>query len=262
MGGGFTQAIKEHITAGFAVSSTVAATRGIHDNEEVVRALGVTVQATCPEGSVPVFLADYAPEFWGGLLRQAGLPLPHLVLAAAQDHGFHTHGNRKGRMLAWTELLASSADPARWIYTTPPPSLTRLAPLHEKTGGPVADTGASALLGALCDKEVMDRSYRQGITIINVGNGHTVAALVYRGLVRGIYEHHTGMPPPLSLFAFLPFRPLLRPLPSLFVCCPWPVTFCPVFFVRCCLPFCSNSSAQESIHRYGRRTPCARRGSC
>lgn len=193
MGGGFTQAIREHIAAGLAVSSTAAATRGIHDNEEVVRALGVTVQSTCPEGSVPVFLADYAPEFWAGLLRQAGLPLPHMVLAAAQDHGFHTHGNRKGRMHAWTDLLASSSDPARWIYTTPPPSLTRLAPLHEKTGGPVADTGASALLGALCDKEVMDRSYRQGITIINVGNGHTVAALVYRGQVRGIYEHHTGM---------------------------------------------------------------------
>ena len=66
-------------------------------------------------------------------------------------------------------------------------------PLHDKTGGPVADTGASALLGALCDKEVMDRSYRQGITVINVGNGHTVAALVYKGQVRGIYEHHTGM---------------------------------------------------------------------
>ena len=66
-------------------------------------------------------------------------------------------------------------------------------PLREKTGGPVADTGASALLGALCDPEVMNRSYKQGITVINVGNGHTVAALVYRGQVRGIYEHHTGM---------------------------------------------------------------------
>ena len=75
----------------------------------------------------------------------------------------------------------------------PPPALTRLVPLHEKTGGPVADTGTSALLGALCDSEVMDRSFREGITVINVGNGHTVAALVYRGQVRGIYEHHTGM---------------------------------------------------------------------
>ena len=41
--------------------------------------------------------------------------------------------------------------------------------------------------------EVMKRSWREGITIINVGNSHTVAALVYQGQVRGIYEHHTGM---------------------------------------------------------------------
>ena len=142
---------------------------------------------------MPVFLTDYSPEFWGGLLRHAGLPLPHMVLAAAQDHGFHAHGNRQARMRAWTDLLTTSSDPARWIYETPPPALTRLVPLREKTGGPVADTGASALLGALCDQEVMDRSYKQGITLINVGNGHTVAALVYRGQVRGIYEHHTGM---------------------------------------------------------------------
>ncbi len=57
----------------------------------------------------------------------------------------------------------------------------------------MADTGTCALLGALCVPEVMKRSWREGITIINVGNSHTVAALVYQGQVRGIYEHHTGM---------------------------------------------------------------------
>ena len=57
----------------------------------------------------------------------------------------------------------------------------------------MADTGTCALLGALCVPEVMKRSWREGITIVNVGNSHTVAALVYQGQVRGIYEHHTGM---------------------------------------------------------------------
>lgn len=193
MGGGFSQAIKEHLAAGFKVWATPAASRGIHDSEDVVRAMGVEFCATCPVGCVPVFLSDYGPDFWAGLLRISGLPQPHMVLAAAQDHGHHVEGNRQGRMLMWNRLLAESADPASWIYSTPPPSLTRLQPLHDKTGGPVADTGASALLGALCDSEVMNRSYREGITVINVGNGHTVAALVYKGLVRGIYEHHTGM---------------------------------------------------------------------
>ena len=193
MGGGFTQAIKEHLAAGLAVFSTAPATRGIHDSEDVVRALGVTISANCPENCVPVFLTDYAPDCWAGILRLASLPQPHLVLAAAQDHGFHVYNNRQGRMRGWSDLLTASADPTSWIHAAPPPSLTRMQALHEKTGGPVADTGTSALLGALCDPAVLERSFRQGLTIVNVGNGHTVAALLYQGKVRGIYEHHTGM---------------------------------------------------------------------
>lgn len=193
MGGGFAQAVREHLAAGLPVASTAAATRGIHDNEDVVRGMGVAVCAQCPEKSVPVCLSDYAPDFWASLLRLSGLPLPHLVLGAAQDHGFHAQGNRQGRMCFWQKELASSPCPTRWIHPVPPASLTRLVALHEKTGGPVADTGTSVLLGALCDAAVMERSFREGITVVNVGNGHTIAALVYRGHVRGLYEHHTGM---------------------------------------------------------------------
>lgn len=60
MGGGFTQAVREHLAAGLPVASTAAATRGIHDNEDVVRGMGVTVCSQCPEKSVPVCLSDYA----------------------------------------------------------------------------------------------------------------------------------------------------------------------------------------------------------
>lgn len=193
MGGGFGQALKEHVAAGLSAASTAEAARAIHDNEEVVSGMGVNIRPLCPENSVPVYLTDYAPEFWAGMLRLSSLPQPHLVLAAAQDHGFHAQGNRRGRMQAWRDLLASSPDPAAWIHDAPDATLTRLVALHEKSGGPVADTGTCALLGALSEPEVLERSFREGITIINAGNSHTVAALVYQGKVRGIYEHHTGM---------------------------------------------------------------------
>ena len=193
MGGGFSQALREHLAAGLPAAATPDAARAIHDNEDVVRGMGVELRTDCPPKSVPVFLTDYAPEFWAGLLHLSGLPQPHLVLAGAQDHGYHAHGNRQGRMQAWRDLLAASADPSSWMYSVPPPSLTRLWALHEKTGGPVADTGACALLGALCEPEVLECSFRERITVINVGNSHTVAALVYQGQVRGIYEHHTDM---------------------------------------------------------------------
>jgi len=196
MGGGFGRALQEHLAAGLAVWATPAAAAAIHDNMDVVLHMGVQLAECCPADCAPVHLSDYSPDFWAALLRQAGLPLPHLVLAGAQDHGLHPEGNRLGRMRTWTDLLADSAEPARWIYATPPAQLTRLVALHHKTGGPVADTGTCALLGALCDPDVLARSCREGITVINAGNGHTVAALVYQGRVRGIYEHHTGMRSP------------------------------------------------------------------
>lgn len=193
MGGGFGQAVREHIAAGLKISATVAASRALHDREDVVCGMGVELAEDCPAGYVPLFLTDYSPEFWASLLRHAGLPQPHLTLAAAQDHGEHGQGNRAGRMRIWQELLQKSASPEAWIHEAVPPLLTRLRALREKTGGPVADTGVSVLLGALSEPEVMERSFREGITIVNVGNGHTVAALVYKGIVRGVYEHHTGM---------------------------------------------------------------------
>lgn len=193
MGGGFGQAVREHIAAGLKISATVAASRALHDREDVVCGMGVELAEDCPAGHVPLFLTDYSPEFWASLLRHGGLPQPHLTLAAAQDHGEHGQGNRAGRMRIWQALLQKSASPEAWIHEAVPPLLTRLRALREKTGGPVADTGVSVLLGALSEPEIMERSFREGITIVNVGNGHTVAALVYKGIVRGVYEHHTGM---------------------------------------------------------------------
>jgi len=48
----------------------------------------------------------------------------------------------------------------------------------------VMDTSFSAILG--CIDEVDGPSL-----IVNVGNGHTVAALLIEGRIEGLYEHHT-----------------------------------------------------------------------
>ncbi|MEG2173636.1 MAG: DUF1786 domain-containing protein [Desulfovibrionaceae bacterium] len=193
MGGGFTRALQAHTAAGLAVALSPEAACAVHDSPEMVRSMGFSISHHCPEGAVAVAISDYSPAHWEGLLRQAGLPLPHRVVAAAQDHGIHEAGNRQGRMRHWRGLLDVSPHPADWIYTVPPPNLTRLVALHAVTGGPVADTGTAALLGALCLPEVRDRSQREGVTIVNIGNSHCVAALVYQQRILGIYEHHTGM---------------------------------------------------------------------
>ena len=57
----------------------------------------------------------------------------------------------------------------------------------------MADTATAAVLGALAAPEVAKRSQRQGVTVVNVGNSHVAAFLVFKGRILGVYEHHTGM---------------------------------------------------------------------
>ena len=62
IGGGCTQAVREHLAAGLSVASTTAASRGLHDAVEVVEGMGVQLREQCPEGYVPLFLTDYTEE--------------------------------------------------------------------------------------------------------------------------------------------------------------------------------------------------------
>ncbi len=192
MGGGFFRAVKTHLEAGYKVYCSLSASAALHDDLERVKVMGIEICEQSPKGAVPIFLSDYSPTFWQHTLQHLGLPLPHVVLAAAQDHGVHPQGNRAGRMLAWRTLLEHSNNPKEWLYNSAPTELTRLRTIQQFSGGPVADTGTAAILGALCVSEVRERSMREGITIINVGNSHMVAALVYQEQVLAIFEHHTG----------------------------------------------------------------------
>jgi uncharacterized protein (DUF1786 family) len=60
------------------------------------------------------------------------------------------------------------------------------------------DTGASAILGALMDPWISQRE-GEGVTVVNVGNEHTVAALIKGEKLWGVYEHHTSLMTPEKL---------------------------------------------------------------
>lgn len=192
MGGGFGHALRAHLAAGLPASATETAAKSIHHDPEAVINMGIQIAEFCPPGSVPIHTGDFDPAFWACLLRETDLPAPHMILACAQDHGNPAEGARTGRMHAWRALLQENNDPATWIYEKAPEKLTRLKSLQQCTGGPVADSATCAILGALCEPSVFERCGREGVTIINAGNTHTLAALVYRAKVCGIYEHHTA----------------------------------------------------------------------
>ena len=196
MGGGLGRAFRKHLDRGGKAAAHPHAALTLNDDLERVRAMGVDISETCPEGYAPVRMADYDPDWWAALLKAAGVEAPTLVAACAQDHGHHPgSSNRLGRFKLWERLLLEAGGhPQALVFDRPPVELTRLEDLHQAIGrGPVADTGAAACLGALFMAEVEELSNRRGITVVNIGNSHTVAFLVFQGRILGVYEHHTGM---------------------------------------------------------------------
>ena len=203
MGGGFKGVLREYLRQGGFAAAHPRAAEALADSEDKVRNMGVAIRESRPEGYAAVKLADYEPGFWDGFLAQLDLPAPDLVLAAVQDHGYHPQGsNRLGRFAVWQRLLRESEGrPEAFLFRDPPQELTRLRSLHEAIGhGVVADTGVAAALGALSVTEVERASREGGACVVNVGNSHSIAFLVLDGAIRGIYEHHTGLLGPQTLW--------------------------------------------------------------
>jgi uncharacterized protein (DUF1786 family) len=60
------------------------------------------------------------------------------------------------------------------------------------------DTGAAAICGALEDPALAALK-EKGLVIVNLGNSHTLIALVQGGKLPGLCEHHTSMLTPSKL---------------------------------------------------------------
>ena len=195
MGGGVTRFVRAHLQAGLAVAATSSAAYTMADDLSRVEAMGVTLADACPDGHAPVRLTDFDEAWWRKFFEAAELDWPDAVAACAQDHGFHPGAsNRRGRFELWRSLLDEGGErPEALVYDTPPSSLTRLADLQADIGGgPVADTGAAAVLGALYVNDIEAQARREGVTLVNIGNSHLIAFLLFNGRIHGVYEQHTG----------------------------------------------------------------------
>jgi len=122
-----------------------------------------------------------------------------VVAIAVQDHGVFPKGmsNRKFRIRKIQEVLNQSAKPESLAFTEDelPSYFLRMkaAAVSSKTQLPNAkvllmDTSPVAILGCLQDITVKNAD---PILAVNVGNGHTMAAIISGGQVVGVMEHHT-----------------------------------------------------------------------
>lgn len=206
MGGGVTRFVRAHMRDGLFVAAQPSAALTMGDDLTRVEESGVVLSVQCPAGFEPVLLTDFDTAWWKHFFRAAELDWPDAIAACAQDHGFHpTDSNRKGRFKLWEQFLTENEGrPEALIFPEPPDMLTRLKDLQECIGGGVVtDTGAAAVLGALYVDEIEKESFEHGITLVNVGNSHVIAFLLFEGRIHGIYEQHTGVVDGAKLWADL-----------------------------------------------------------
>ncbi|GAB7015748.1 DUF1786 domain-containing protein [Methanogenium cariaci] len=194
MGGGKnTQTIKHWLPKGLNLSATPTAALSIRDNLDYVQELGVTITDTPPADAVVIPTGDYMKAALEETCQRFGIEYPKHLAIAVQDHGYSPDmSNRKFRFLHMRKTLENGNwDISSLIQDPPSPSMTRMqAILETEPDALVMDTGAAAVLGALQDP-VVEAAREHGVTIVNAGNGHTLAFTIQGDEICGVFEHHS-----------------------------------------------------------------------
>ena len=195
MGGGASgRAVKKHLQEGLQVYATPQSAKTIKDNLEDVRKFGVEIVAENP-GVAEVQTGDICYQELKTALNAFGVQMPEKFAIAVQDHGESPEGvsNRKFRFQHWENFLRSGGNISELLYLEPPAYFTRMWSIKEQVENVVfMDTGSAAIRGALCDDRVLQWS-KEGVTLVNVGNQHTVGILFKENKVWGVFEHHTRL---------------------------------------------------------------------
>jgi len=207
MGGGpLVSALKKHLKAGLKAYALPAAAKTIRDDLREVEAMGVKVVNSKPDTDcLEIELRDLDLEKLSRALFLYDVTLPEIVAVAVQDHGEAIgKSNRKFRFEHWERFLEGGGRLQDLLYRdNVPPYLTRMLAVQEDAPGAfVMDTGTAAFSGALLDPVVASHQ-KDGVLLVNVGNQHTLAAMMKGERIWGIFEHHTGLLTPERLSDYL-----------------------------------------------------------
>ncbi len=207
MGGGpLVSALKKHLKAGLRAYALPSAAKTIRDDLREVEAMGVEIVDQKPGTEcVEIELRDLDLDKLSSALSLYDVSLPEIVAVAVQDHGEAIgKSNRKFRFEHWESFLQGEGRLQDLLYRdNVPPYLTRMLAVQEDAPGAfVMDTGTAAFSGALLDPVVASHQ-KDGVLLVNVGNQHTLAALMKGERIWGIFEHHTGLLTPEKLSDYL-----------------------------------------------------------
>ncbi len=196
MGGGPSgKAVREHIKAGLKVYARQDAALTIHDNLEKVTQMGVILvggEDTVPKGAEHIDMCDVDTYALGTALGLFETQLPRDFAVAVQDHGEAPDmSNRIFRFRHFRELLEQGGELERFAHLNQvPPHLSRMQAVMKSLkqhGNNVLlmDTGPAAICGALAGCS------GGPVAVVNIGNGHTLAAVVAGNRMLALFEHHT-----------------------------------------------------------------------
>ncbi len=193
-GGACVGAIKRHLAQGLKVYATPDAALTINDDLKRVETLGITITANPPSDVVEIHMRDIDLEAIGTALARFEVELPEHFAIAVQDHGESIgQSNRDFRFQQWRKFVERGGQIEALAYFDVPFHYTRMRSVQKSLPGAlVMDTGSAAIWGALCDERVQQHA-ESGVTIVNIGNQHTVGILLKGERVYGIFEHHTGL---------------------------------------------------------------------
>ncbi|MFB3887271.1 MAG: DUF1786 domain-containing protein [Thermodesulfobacteriota bacterium] len=203
-GGSLTSAILRHLKKGYRVVMEESSAFSIRNDLDEVRSLGIEVggkpdsdsfqELRIQEIDLPAF-QDFLSRFGEDLEID-------VVAVAVQDHGVSPKGvsDRIFRFEKMEEMLRKDNRPETFHFSGEfiPSYFLRMRSavkaVRRTFSVPVLvmDTAFSAILG--CIDEVKGPSL-----IVNVGNGHTIAALLLEKRIEGLYEHHTHQLTPKKL---------------------------------------------------------------
>lgn len=214
MGGGPSAwAVRTHLKAGFPVYATEAAALTIHDNLERVKSFGVRIvteeeaKRLADSGeALEIVMQDFDPYAVSCAFSNFEVRMPENYAVAVQDHGnAPDKSNRVYRFELLKELIEQGGKLEDFVYRPEeiPQPFTRMkaqadsllkATTALNTRAVFMDTGPAAVFGALADPTAVQPSI-----VVNIGNGHTLGALVNENRIKAIFEHHSSSMDPEKL---------------------------------------------------------------
>ena len=196
-GGAVSSRIRKHIEKGYRVTMSEDAAYTVRNNLSEVESDGIEIarDGDHSTGGTTLSFTEINLPLLRGFLSHYGEDLEaDLIALAVQDHGTPPQGtsNREFRFQQIEERLRENNSPESFVYTRDeiPPYFKRMTALarsaHKQSNGEVLlmDTAFAAILG--CMEESSSALF------VNVGNSHTLAALIREKKILGLLEHHTS----------------------------------------------------------------------